>query len=90
MHDCHPITQHRFALEYSAELFISYNHSVKKFTGKRCNLNHSHPIGADIISHYPSVCRLDGDQLKEVTNVVSMGPKLKLVRQYILLQAICT
>ena len=30
--------------------------------------------------------RLDGDELKEVTNVVSMGPKLKLVRQYILKQ----
>ena len=53
---------------------------------QRCNLNHSHPIGAHIIPHYPSVRRLDGDELKEVTNVVSMGPKLKLVRQYILKQ----
>ena len=79
-------TQHHFALKCSAELYTSYNHSVKKFTVQRCNLNHSHPIGAHIIPHYPSVRRLDGDELKEVTNVVSMGPKLKLVRQYILKQ----
>ncbi|XP_065890957.1 zinc finger SWIM domain-containing protein 3-like [Dysidea avara] len=77
-------TQHHFALKCSAELYISYNHSVKKFTVQRCNLNHSHPIGAHIIPHYPSVRRLDGDELKRSQNVVSMGPKLKLVRQYIL------
>ena len=79
-------TEHHFALKCSAELYISYNHSSKKFIVKRCNLNHNHPIGADIIPHYPSVRQLDGEELKEVTNVVSMGPKLKLVRQYILKQ----
>lgn len=49
-------------------------------------MNHCHPIGAGILPHYPFKRRLDGDQLREVQNVVAMGPKLKLVRQYILKQ----
>ena len=79
-------TQHHFALRCPAELYISYDHGTKKFMVKKCNLNHCHPIGAGILPHYPFKRRLDGDQLREVQNVVAMGPKLKLVRQYILKQ----
>ena len=79
-------TQHHFALQCPAELHISYDHNVKKFTVRRCNLNHCHPIGRDILPHYPFNRRLDSDQISEVRDIVALGPKLKLVRQYILRQ----
>jgi len=47
-------------------------------------LNHCHPIGPDIIPHYPFKQWVVGDELKEVEDLVSLAQKLKLVRQYIL------
>ena len=79
-------TQHHFALQCPAELYISYDHNVKKFIVKKCNLNHCHPVGREILPHYPFKRRLDSDQMKEVQSIVALGPKLKLVRQYILKQ----
>ena len=70
-------TQHHFALQCPAELHISYDHNVKKFTVRRCNLNHCHPIGRDILPHYPFNRRLDSDQISEVRDIVSFGPKIE-------------
>ena len=53
--------------------------NVKKFTVRRCSLNHCYPTGQDILSHYPFKQRLDSDQLKELQDIVALGPKLKLV-----------
>lgn len=79
-------TQHHFALQCPAELYISFDHRTKKFTVRRSNLDHCHPIGQDILPHYPFKRQLDSDQLKEVQGVITLGPKLKLVRQHILKQ----
>lgn len=53
---------------------------------RKCNLDHCHSIGPEVISHYPFKRRLAGNELKEVEHLVSLAPKLKLVRQYILKQ----
>ena len=53
---------------------------------RKCNLEHCHPIGPEVLPHYPFKRRLAGDELKEIEDLVTLAPKLKLVRQYILKQ----
>ena len=77
-------TQHHFALKCPAKLYVSYNHHIEKFEVRKCNLDHCHPIGPDIMPHYPFKRRVVGDELKEIEDLISLAPKLKLVRQYIL------
>ena len=76
-------TQYQFALQYPAELYISYDDDVKKFIVKRCSLNHCLPNGQGILLCYLFKWRFDSDYLKELQDIVALGPKLKLVRQYI-------
>ena len=53
---------------------------------RKCYLEHCYPIGPEVLPHYPFKRRLAGDELKEIEDLVTLAPKLKLVRQYILKQ----
>jgi len=45
-------TKHHFALKCLAELYVPYNHHSRQFEVRKCNLDHCHPIGPEIIPSF--------------------------------------
>ena len=55
----------------------------KKLVVKVSNFKHNHRVGSDLMAHYPSNQKLNGETALAVKEVLSLQPNTKLVKQVI-------
>lgn len=75
--------QRSFSFGCQAKITFTYSKPDNCLVLKECNLEHNHRIGKEIYRHYPSARKLSKDEEKEVTDILSLRPNNKYVRELV-------
>ena len=67
-----------------AHLYVSFNTVTKRFIVQKCNFEYNHRIGPNIMAHYSSSRRLSDGEQAEVKDMLTLGPKVKLLKQHLM------